>query len=231
MMRAMVVRVEIAEALVVDDPSLRDLLDDAELARSERKRNPIPFVSAHALVRTVLAQRLQTAPQDLRFLRRCPTCKSRAHGKPTLADHPDVTFSLSYTQELAVVAVTEGVDVGVDVEHVSEADFGGFDRVTLAADEVDGFGNLHGPELLSARAQVWSRKEAILKATGHGLVVDPTEVVVSPPGAPARLVDWRAAEPRPVAVSVRDAVLTSADHRAAVAILADAPIEITPTGR
>lgn len=231
MMRPMVVRIELAEALVVDDPSLRDLLDDTELARSERKRDPVPFVSAHALVRTVLAQRLQAAPQDLRFLRRCPTCGSRTHGKPTLADHPGVTFSLSYTDELAVVAVTDRVDVGVDVEHVSEADFGGFARVTLAPDEAGAFGDLQGPELLSARAQVWSRKEAILKATGHGLVVDPTEVVVSPPGEPARLVDWRAEEAQPVAVSVSDAVLASPEHRASVAILADGPIEITPVGR
>ena len=63
MMRAMVVRVELAEAQVVDDPTLRDLLDDTERARSERKRDPVPFVSAHALVRTVLARRLEAAPQ------------------------------------------------------------------------------------------------------------------------------------------------------------------------
>ena len=34
MMRAMVVRVELAEAVVVGDPTLRDLLDDTERARS-----------------------------------------------------------------------------------------------------------------------------------------------------------------------------------------------------
>lgn len=231
MMRAMVVRVELAEAQVVDDPTLRDLLDDTERARSERKRDPVPFVSAHALVRTVLARRLEAAPQDLRFLRRCPTCGSRTHGKPTLAGHQGIAFSLSYTDTLAVIAVTDGIDVGVDVEHVSEADFGGFARVTMAPDEADAFGDLHGAELLSARAQVWARKEAILKATGHGLVVDPTEVVVSPPGEPARLVAWRAAEPAPIAVTVSDAVLESPAHRASVAVLASEPVEITRTGR
>lgn len=228
MMRAMVVQVELAEALIVDDPSLRDLLDDTELARAERKRVPTPFVSAHALVRTVLGDRLGVAPQDLRFRRLCPTCGSRQHGKPTLADHPRIAFSLSYTDTLAVVAVTEGVEVGVDVEHVSEADFGGFARVTLAQDEVDAFEGLHGPDLLCARAQVWSRKEAILKATGHGLVVDPTEVVVSAPREEPRLVAWRASEAAPEVVALHDAPLGSSEHRAAVAVLADGPVAITP---
>lgn len=228
MMRAMVVRVELAEAVIVDDPSFRALLDDTELARADRKRVPTPFIGAHALVRTVLGARLGVPPQDLRFRRLCPTCGSRQHGKPTVSDHGGVAFSLSYTDSLAVVAVTDGVEVGVDVEHVSEADFGGFARVTLAPDEVDAFDDLHGPDLLRARAQVWSRKEAILKATGHGLVVDPTEVVVSPPAEEPRLVAWRASEAAPDVVALHDAPLGSVEHRAAVAVLADGPIEIVP---
>ena len=49
---------------------------------------------------------------------------------------------------------------------------------------------LTGDALLAARARMWSRKEAILKATGHGLVVDPSQVVVSSPDAPAALLEW-----------------------------------------
>lgn len=226
MMQVMVVRVELAEAAVVDDPAHRMLLDTTEQVRAERRRNPVPFVSAHALVREVLGRRLGTEPSALRFVRRCPTCGSRRHGKPALADRDDVTFSLSYTDSLAVVAVAEGVQVGVDVEHVSEADFGGFARVTLASDESDAFGEFTGDELLAARAQVWSRKEAVLKATGHGLVVDPTEVVVTPPDDPAAVVDWRSAEARPPAIALTDAPLRSADHRAAIAVLGRGPIEV-----
>ena len=226
MMNRMALRVGLAEAVVADEPSLRDLLDDTELARADRKRDPAPFVSAHALARRTLARVLHVDPADLAFERRCPTCGSERHGKPSIVARPDWSFSLSYTDTLAVIAVAQGPSVGIDVEHVEEADFDSFDRLTLAEEEGAAFAQVHGRDLLAARAQVWARKEAILKATGHGLVVDPTEVVVTGPESPAALVDWRAEETRPEAVSLADADLRTPDHRCAVAVLADVDLEV-----
>lgn len=223
------ITVVVAEAPVIDDPADLGLLDETERSRAARKRHPAPFVSAHALVRRTLGARLDTDPASLSFVRRCPTCGSTRHGKPALAvpdQDPPVRFSLSYTDHLAVVAVAERVEVGVDVEHVLEADFADFDRVTLAPEEVGALAAYDGAELLAARAQVSSRKEAILKATGHGLVVDPTEVVVTPPDVPAELVGWRAAEAGPTRLSVQDARLRAEDHRATVAVLADGGLRV-----
>ena len=73
---------------------------------------------------------------------------------------------------------------------------------------------------------MWARKEAVLKATGHGLVVDPAEVLVSGPLNPPALVGWQAEEPRPAAITIADVELASEDHRAAVAVLTDEPVEI-----
>lgn len=226
MMRAMVLRVSLAETEVVDDPALRDLLDAAERARADRKRAPSPFVTAHAHVRRVLGDLLGVDPASLAFDRHCPTCGSTQHGKPTIVGHPQWSYSLSYTDALAVVAVAQGPELGVDVEHVTEADFGGFAQVTLAPEEADGFAGHEGEALLAARAQVWARKEAILKATGHGLVVDPTEVLVTGPDEAPALVDWRAREERPTAVTLADVVLRCPDHRASVAALTDEPVEV-----
>jgi 4'-phosphopantetheinyl transferase len=36
----------------------------------------------------------------------------------------------------------------------------------------------------------WVRKEAVLKMTGHGLLVDPSHLEVSPPDEPPRLLAW-----------------------------------------
>lgn len=226
MIGIMTVRVVVCEAGVGDSPADLALLDDGERSRAERKREAAPFVTGHALVRRVLGDLLDRAPQTLAFERRCTTCNSDRHGKPSLVGVDGWHFSLSYTSDVAVVAVAEGTEVGVDVEDLTDADFEGFAQATLARGEVDGFDGLTGHDLLVARARVWARKEAVLKATGHGLVVDPSEVLVAGPCEPPALVDWRADEPRPSAIRIADVILAAGDHRSAVAALTTEPLEV-----
>lgn len=219
-------RVIVREAGVSDSPADLALLDAGERSRAQRKRQAAPFVTGHALVRRVLGELLDRDPASMAFERRCTTCGSDLHGKPSLVEIPDWHYSLSYTSNVAVVAVCEGIEVGVDVEDLTDADFEGFAGATLARDEAPGFEGLEGHDLLVARARVWARKEAVLKATGHGLVVDPSEVLVSGPLEEPALVDWRANEPRPSAISLADVDLTVDDHRAAVAALTSEAIEV-----
>ena len=226
MIGSMSARVIVREAEVGDDPADLALLDAGERARAERKRAATPFVTGHALVRRTLGELLDRDPASLSFEKRCTTCRSELHGKPSLVDVAGWHFSLSYTSSLAVVAVAEGVEVGVDTEDLTDADFEGFADVTLARDETGAFDGLTGHDLLVARARVWARKEAVLKATGHGLVVDPSEVLVSGPLDPPTLVAWRAEEPAPPAVSLVDLSLEATSHRAAVAGLTDQSLEV-----
>lgn len=229
MIATMSVRVLVREAGVGRSPADRALLDAGEIARADRRRQPAPFVTGHALVRRVLGELVDRDPASLALERRCTTCGSHRHGKPVLADGEGWHFSLSYTPQIAVVAAAKGVEVGVDTEDLTDADFEGFADATLARDEVAGLEGLEGHELLDARARVWARKEAVLKATGHGLVVDPSEVLVSGPLEAPLLVDWRAAEPRPARISLADVRLGAASHRAAVAALTDEPLEVVTT--
>ncbi|NYF99218.1 4'-phosphopantetheinyl transferase family protein [Janibacter cremeus] len=219
-------RVIVREAEVDDGLADLALLDDGERARAGRKRDAAPFVTGHALVRRTLGELLGEDPASLSFERRCTTCRSELHGKPSLVDVPGWHFSLSYTSSLAVVAVAQGIDVGVDTEDLTDADFEGFADITLAREELLAFEHLDGQDLLISRARVWARKEAILKATGHGLVVDPSEVLVTGPLDPPGLLAWRADEPAPASVSLVDLDLTTANHRAAVAGLTDERLEV-----
>lgn len=222
----MVSLVEIRTTRIVDNAALRDLLDPSELERADRKSDPLPFVGAHALMRTVLGERLGVDPVSLQFERHCPTCGTNQHGKPRITGHLDLHMSLSYTDRLAVLALSEDGEVGVDVEDLTEADFDGFEAVTLAAEEATGFEGYQGDELLAARAQVWARKEAVLKATGDGLVVDPTEVVVTGPGQPAALLGWHSEHDAPDPIALADVPLAQPDHRAAVALIASGDITL-----
>jgi len=211
---------------VSSDPALADLLDSDERERSTRRGNPPRYITAHALLRTVVADLTGQAPHELRFDRRCMTCGSTAHGKPVVRGHPSLHVSLSYAGSLALVGVSAAGEVGVDVEEAADADYDGFDTTTLAAEEVDAFGVVAAYRLPLARAQVWARKEAVLKATGHGLVVDPREVVVSGPDQDAALVDWRGEHPVGTAVHLRDVPLSVDGYAAAVAVLCDEPVSL-----
>ena len=119
----MSVRIVVRERGVTDSPDDLAILDDGERARAGRKREAAPFVTGHALVRRVLGELLDRDPAGLTFARRCTTCGSEQHGKPSLRDVPDWHFSLSYTSASAIVAVAEGVEVGVDIEDLTDADF------------------------------------------------------------------------------------------------------------
>ena len=77
---------------------------------------------------------------------------------------------------LVAVAVAGGYDVGVDVEEVARSAFAGFPAVALHPQDRDG-----SP---AERGLIWTRREAVLKATGVGLRTDPRSIRVSPPGEP-----------------------------------------------
>jgi 4'-phosphopantetheinyl transferase len=73
---------------------------------------------------------------------------------------------------------------------------------------------------------VWARKEAVLKASGHGLAVDPRQVVVSGPEEPAALLQWKGDVPLGTGVQLADVPLTEPGHVAAVALLSDRPAQV-----
>jgi 4'-phosphopantetheinyl transferase len=85
------------------------------------------------------------------------------------------------------VAVSNAGAVGVDVQQVTDDAVGELSPLVLAESEA-------GP-VVGARDffTYWTRKEALVKATGDGVGVPLGEVVVSPPGTPPRLLGY----PRP----------------------------------
>ena len=143
------------------------------------------------------------------LVHRCPRCGSDTHGRPHLLAtaalrHP-AHVSVARAGDLSVVAVTDAGPVGVDVEPEGAADFSGFEGVAL-----------HPGERAGARTdatRVWVRKEALLKAQGLGLAVDPRDVRLDEHG----LVAWASHHDPPGTTWLRDVAVPG--HVAAVAVL------------
>lgn len=187
------------------EPGLESLLDEVErttLSRLHLDRDRDRYISAHVLLRRVLARHTGIPEQEQRFHRRCVLCGG-PHGKPRLLtpgidpadlvavnalDTPQV--NLSYVGSRILLALREAGPVGVDVEHWDKTDFAGFGAVALTQAEARELLEFDVVDRSPARATWWARKEAVLKATGHGLRVDALNLRVSAPDVPPVLLDW-----------------------------------------
>jgi len=90
-------------------------------------------------LREVLARYLDEDPAEIE-LREGP------HGKPALADPSSpLRFNLSHSGDLALVAVTQGREVGVDIQKIK-------------------------PHRDIAFYKAWARREAVVKCVGTGLL-------------------------------------------------------------
>lgn len=180
-----------------DSPDLLHLLGDAEVRRAERVRDPgdrSRFVTARALLRILLAARTGAAPSALVIDTTCHRCGAD-HGKPRLVNGGTHELSIAHSGNRVVVALTDdAVQVGVDVEHTDGpvaahlADIAG---TFLTPAELTDLRRTDPADRQRALAVWWTRKEAVLKATGDGLTVPMRQVSVTAPDEPAALRDAR----------------------------------------
>jgi 4'-phosphopantetheinyl transferase len=145
--------------------SLEALLSPDEQGRAARFRfaeDRSEYVAAHVLLRRMLAVTRACPPTAIAFAR-------TARGKPFVADGLGPHFSLSHSRGLVACALCEEHEVGLDVEpldscpplDLAKAYFSEAERAALFA-------------LPEARQQrrfldLWTLKEAVVKATGQGL--------------------------------------------------------------
>lgn len=143
------------------------------------------FLLGRMLLRELAAEAGGIRPEEVRILARCERCGAE-HGRPRI-EWPDSTgpawsASLSSCPDLVVAAVAPaGIAVGVDVEPGRAAGPRGREAERRGA-VVELIGE---PSRTAIRR--WVRTEAVLKADGRGLRVEPG--VVRFDGPAARLDD------------------------------------------
>jgi len=205
-------------------PALAELLDETEQARRaayRRDEDRMRFVVGCALAKIVLAAYSGQRPADVRFDRACATC-GQPHGKPVAAGL-GLEHSVSHSGDLVAVAVARD-PVGVDVEQLDgrARPVGGGDpqavaRLVLGADEQAALAAVRPSARAHAFLVAWTRKEAVTKATGDGLRVSFSDVVVAVDSGAPRVLSWPYPQP-PESVSLRD--LTAAQgYVAALAVI------------
>ena len=213
--------VTVSWGATLDGPELYaaiQLLDAGERRRADALRNLQAhrrFVTAHAMLRVLVGQRVDLDPRSLTFT------SVGAFGKPELVHRPHrVHVNLASAGERVVCAVTESGPVGVDVEShsvIAEANRSGdLDRIMLTPAErrvLAGWGD-HGQ--VGALARWWVRKEAVLKASGEGLTIDPAALQMSSPDEAPQLLRWQG---RPVPALWMSDLDVGAGYEAAVAVL------------
>ncbi len=139
-------------------------------------------------------------------------------GKPHLLTQAPA-FNLSHSGDLLLLAVAAGGRLGVDVEQVRQRAH--WERLVerfFAPQEAAALRDLPTAQQLAAFHCVWTRKEALLKAEGSGIMLGLEHFAVTvAPDRPARLLSATGPAAGLAAFHLHDLPAPSAHSRAAVA--------------
>ena len=143
-------------------------LPEVELVRAKAFRDESTkhrHILAHAALRCLLAHKLRCNPREITF-------QIGPFGKPALPAerHAALHFNLSHSGELALVALCDAAEVGVDIEHIRPVR----DPIALAKrfftpGEQDELAAAPPEDQINCFFRLWTQKEALLKATGQGI--------------------------------------------------------------
>lgn len=187
-------RVFAADTSCFSDPALRDRALAAlspqrrdKVARARREWDKLLSLGAGAVLDLSLA--------SVGLREREARLSWNSHGKPCLADYPELRFNLSHSGRFAVCALSDR-EVGVDVEQAREAGEALLRRVCTQR-ELAAMEALEPERRQDRFFQLWTAKESFLKYLGTGLSRPVRGVEVELEPAPS--LSW---EGRPQAVAL-----------------------------
>jgi 4'-phosphopantetheinyl transferase len=137
----------------------KDFLTEEELDKADRflkGQDKERYIVTRYSLRSILSEYTLTKPQEVRFYQ-------VANKKPAIAE---INFNLSHSQNYLLIA-TSPVSVGIDIEFINQS----FMYRTFLQDCFD----IHERAFILNSEDfylLWTRKEAVLKASGEGLTDD-----------------------------------------------------------
>jgi 4'-phosphopantetheinyl transferase len=166
------------------------LLSSDERARADRFRfeqERRRFIVGRGALRIILGRYLNSPPEKIKF-------EYHAHGKPSLPDRLlplEIRFNLSHSEDMALLAVTQNREVGIDIESLRRnLDAGNLANQFFSPAERAELEALPSDRKLASFFSGWTRKEAYLKARGEGMTYPLDQFTVSMDcDKPAELLD------------------------------------------
>jgi len=124
------------------------------------------YLITRALIRTTLSYYIDEVSPEMWFF------DKNEYGKPFVSGYPALKFNISHTEKLIVVAFIKDREIGVDVEYLPRVK-----RVMDIADsffsplEIEQMNDLCEEKREGRFIDLWTLKEAYIKACGKGLFV------------------------------------------------------------
>lgn len=129
------------------------------------------YLFCHSLLRTLISKKLSIDPSDIPL-------QYNKSGKPAIEGDP-LFFNISHTTDASAIAISLKGPVGIDIERIRIIkDFASIARKFFSKSECD-FIFSSGEYELDKFFLIWTRKEALLKAVGSGIISDLPKVEVS----------------------------------------------------
>ena len=146
-----------------------EVLSEDEIRRANKYKFHIhrkQFITYRIALRKILSIYYKISPRELVF-------KYTEYGKPYVANSPiqyNIQFNLSHSEDMAVLGVTKNNLLGVDIEYIKPID--NIDDIAIqffSKSEYKKFVSLPSKYKLECFYEIWTRKEAFIKAIGEGL--------------------------------------------------------------
>jgi 4'-phosphopantetheinyl transferase len=148
--------------------ALIDLLSPLEYQKAEsfrKEEDRCLFIVSRAILKLILAKKLEQSVDTIEL-------KYEINGKPYLDNKSefDIQFNLSHAGNTFLIGITNGADIGVDMEAVDRVvDHSKVASILFSERELKAFNDLKEHEKQLAFLKYWTCKEAFLKAKGVGL--------------------------------------------------------------
>ena len=159
------IKIEIKELKECHFEILRRSLNNTELEKANKYKKELDqklYVAGHGVLNLIIKD-ITGQAQQLNYTE---------HGKPYL-ENSEIEFSITHSGEIALIALTKKIPIGIDIEHVLTIQNKDELLVPFFHEqeklEIIGINPLES-EL--AFYSCWTRKEAVLKAMGDGLSID-----------------------------------------------------------
>lgn len=153
--------------------TLRKTFNDDENIRADKfifEKDRNQFITAHGSLRKILSQYLSVDPGIIQF--------RKTNNKKPYITFPvtSLKFNISHSQEKILVAV--GTDeMGVDIEKIKPGfEFKDFIKSYFSSKEQNAI--LNSSNANETFYKFWTRKEAVLKATGIGIIDNLKEIEI-----------------------------------------------------